>query len=242
MISTYHNIIIPGSSDSWAVITVEKKSDAMAFIYNSYKYNFIIGLILLALAVLIMSFISKTISIPIKKSSDYVNLLANGDLSTEFSTVGINRRDEIGIIIGSISQMKETLNCLISNIESASSDIEKHVDTIMESITNLKQNLEDVSSTTQELAVNMEETAATSDQMTTTATEIQYQVRSLRELVPDPLSTTQTNPLAQRLLIDKVSQQHYGLCLPLLFRSVLLLDIFSLNSRIFLMHDHLYFF
>ena len=181
VVSAYNSIELPGDSKKWAVITVEAQRDAMAFIYNSYKRNGFIGLILLAIATIILSFVSKTVSAPIKKSSEYLNTIANGDFRIDIDPRYLSRKDEIGIIAGSIDQMKEALKVLVDSIKNDSKDIEMHVNRVKMDMSGLKINLEDVSSTTEELAASMEETAATSDQMSTTSHEIERAVQSMAE-------------------------------------------------------------
>ncbi|MBF4691612.1 methyl-accepting chemotaxis protein [Fusibacter ferrireducens] len=181
VISAYSSIELPGESQKWAVITVESQKEAMNFIYNSYKRNGLIGLILLAIAAVMLSIMSKTISIPIKKSSEYLNTIANGDFRVEINPRYLNRKDEIGIIVGSIDRMKESLKILVDSIKSDSRDIEIHVDRVKTDMHELKLNLEEVSSTTEELAASMEETAAASDQMSTTSHEIERSVHSLAD-------------------------------------------------------------
>lgn len=181
VISAYNSIALPGESQNWAVITVEAQKDAMAFIYNSYKRNGFIGEILLAIATIILSFVSKTVSVPIKKSSEYLNTIANGDFRIDIDPRYLSRKDEIGIIVGSIDQMKEALKVLVDSIKNDSEDIEMHVDRVKMDMSELKINLEEVSSTTEELAASMEETAATSDQMSMTSHEIERTAHSMAE-------------------------------------------------------------
>ncbi len=181
VVSAYNSIELPGDSKKWAVITVEAQKDAMAFIYNSYKRNTFIGLLLLAIATVILSFVSKTVSDPIKKSSEYLNTIANGDFRIDIDPCYLSRKDEIGTIAGSIDQMKEALKVLVDSIKNDSKDIEMHVDRVKMDMSDLKINLEDVSSTTEELAASMEETAASSDQMSITSHEIESAVQSMAE-------------------------------------------------------------
>lgn len=179
VISGYTSIELPGDSDRWAVITVQKKSDAMVFIYGSYRRNFIIGILLLAISIIILTFVSKTISEPIKLSASHVNEIAKGDFSVPIDASYLKRRDEIGTIVNSIDRMKESLKHLVANINGESVEIKRQVDEVNQSAVELKQNLESVSATTEELAASMEETAATSDQINETSHEIQLAVQSM---------------------------------------------------------------
>ena len=181
VISAFKGIDLPGESSRWAVITVEAHKDAMAFIYKSYKTNAVIGLVLLALATVILSFVSKTVSAPIKKSSEYLNTISNGDFRIDIDRKYLKRKDEIGVIVNSIDQMKDSLKVLVNSIKVDSLGIEQQVEHVKRDMSSLKLNLEEVSSTTEELAASMEETAATSEQMSLTSHEIERAVKAMAD-------------------------------------------------------------
>lgn len=181
VISAYQSIELPGVSDNWAVITVEAKHDAMAFIYDSYRRNAYIGIGLLGVAITILYFVSKTISQPITSASKSLNTIASGDFRIDIDAKILKSKDEIGTITKSISQMKESLEALIHSIKNESSIMEQHVDAVSVSMNELKLSLEQVATTTEELAAGMEETAATSEQIAITSNEIDSAVQSLAQ-------------------------------------------------------------
>ncbi|BEP29431.1 methyl-accepting chemotaxis protein [Helicovermis profundi] len=179
VISAYNPIKLLGDSKSWAVITVEKKQDAMKFIFASKKRNLLIGTVMLILATIILMLVSKSFTEPIKNSSKHLESFAKGNFVVEINKNDLKRKDELGVIVNGIELMKDNLTNLINNIKGESENINERVNNALVNTNSLKLDIEDVSATTEELAANMEETAAISDQISLTAQEIESAVHSL---------------------------------------------------------------
>ncbi|MDF2540470.1 MAG: hypothetical protein K0S47_188 [Herbinix sp.] len=181
VVSAYQSIKLPGVSDSWAVITVEDKADATAFIKNTEYFNLAICLIAIIIAAILVSFLSKTITNPIKDSSNYLSQIAKGDFLIEVNSRYLARKDEIGIIAQGIEEMKNSLRGLVGSISTESIHIEDEVNQAMLNMKQLNDNFESVSATTQELAASMEETAAAAGQMAITSKEIADAVQNIAD-------------------------------------------------------------
>jgi methyl-accepting chemotaxis protein len=181
VISAYQSISLPGSSDKWAVVTVENKADAMTFIKNLEYYNLIIGLGAIIIASVLVSLSSRRITHPIKRSSEYLKQIAQGNFLVEVDPKLLGRKDEIGVIANGIQDMKEALKHLVLSIKNESDNIENKVADAMNNMQILNSNFESVSATTEELAAGMEETAAMSHAMTVTSQEIEKAVHSIAE-------------------------------------------------------------
>lgn len=181
VISAYRGISLPGNSDRWAVITVENKTDATAFITNTLYFSLGICAIIIILATLLVSIISKSISEPIKGSAAYLSRIAKGDFSFEIQNGYLQRKDEVGIIANSIQDMKDSLKHLILTITEESETIAEEVEKSVANIDGLNKSLESVSATTEELAASTEEFAASSQQMAATSNEIGQAVQSIAE-------------------------------------------------------------
>jgi methyl-accepting chemotaxis protein len=181
VISAYHTIELPGNSDKWAVITVENKKDAMAFITNTQYFSLGIGIVFILISIVLVSILAKRITVPIKKSSNYLSQIANGDFLVQIDSKMLTRKDEIGIISRSIVEMKESLKKLVMSIKIESDSIDYEVEEAMNEMTKLNDHFESVSATTQELAASMEETAASSEEMATTSHQIEKAAQSIAE-------------------------------------------------------------
>ncbi len=181
VVSAYKAIELPGVSQPWAVITVESKADAMAFINNTIYFSIIIAIVSLIIAAILVSIFSKSISGPIRTSSEYLNKIAHGDFTIDVSDNLLKRKDEIGTISNGIEEMKNSLRHLVSQIKDSSRDIDHQVENSMNSIMELNTNLESVSATTEELAASTQETAASSEEMSAATSEIEKAVHSIAE-------------------------------------------------------------
>jgi len=181
LMSAYQSVPLPGTSDAWAVITVEKKADAMSFINGTLMFSVGIGIASLIIAALLTSLFSKGISEPIKKSSAYLSKIAEGDFTVEIEPKLLSRKDELGVISNGIKEMRDSLKHLVMRITESSTQIDEKVENSMKRITELTNNLESVSATTEELAASTEETAAASEEMSASSQEIEKAVQSIAE-------------------------------------------------------------
>ncbi|SEV93933.1 methyl-accepting chemotaxis protein [[Clostridium] fimetarium] len=181
VISAYESISIPGTSDNWAVITVENKSDAMAFINNTQYLSILVSIIAIIVAAVLISIIATRIANPIKRSAEYLSQIAQGDFSIEVNKKYLSQKDEIGIIANGIENMKNSLKNLVMSISTESINIENEVENVITNMSQLNDNLESVSATTEELAASTEESAATSQEMAATSQEIEKAVQTIAE-------------------------------------------------------------
>jgi len=181
VVSAYRPIELPGESASWAVITIESKDDAMAFINNTVYFSIAIAVIALIAAMILVSLFARSISQPIKTSSQYLNRIAHGDFTVDVDQKLLNRQDEIGTISNGINEMKNSLRHLVQEITETSNGINSQVEASMNSIIELNTNLESVSATTEELAAGNQETAAATEEMAAASSEIEKAVNSIAE-------------------------------------------------------------
>lgn len=181
VVSAYQSIALPGTSDNWAVITVESKSDAMAFITNTQIFSIIICIVSLIIATVIVRIVAGKIANPIKKSADYLKVIAQGDFTIDVDKVMLSSKDEIGIIAQGIQGMKDSLKYLAVQITTEAMSIQDKVENVVIEMNELNDNLEGISATTEELSANTEETAASSQEMTATSQEIERAVQTIAE-------------------------------------------------------------
>ncbi len=181
VVSAYQSIALPGTSDNWAVVTVENKSDAMKFITDSQFFSIIICVITLIIAAVIVRIVAGRIAGPIKKSADYLKVIAQGDFTIDVDEKMLSSKDEIGIIANGIQGMKDSLKHLAVQITTEAASIHDRVENVVIEMNELNDNLEGISATTEELAANTEETAASSQEMTATSQEIERAVQTIAE-------------------------------------------------------------
>lgn len=161
-----------------------------------FRIGLIYALIILAVAILFTSIFTIKITKPIRRSSEYLKLLAAGDFTQEMDEKDLARKDELGTIINGINTMKESLKQLVYSIKGETIAIETKVENVISNVALLNNNLEDISATTEEVAANMEETAASSEEMAATSQEIQRAVQSIAQKSQE--GATAANKISER--------------------------------------------
>ncbi len=110
-----------GAMDQFTGISLENASsayDQSITLSNKILYNSIIITIIIIIFIIISAILlTKSISKPLKYAVDSLSNIANGDLRVDLSNELNSRKDEVGILLQSISQMTGKLNTMISDIK-----------------------------------------------------------------------------------------------------------------------------
>jgi len=101
-ICAYRTIWLPGASDPWSLIVVQKKSAALAFLYDVTIKNIFVGLFVLALSVLLTLWFSRRITNPLVDIVNATNQITAGDLTVRLA---IKSSNEIGILAINFNKM-----------------------------------------------------------------------------------------------------------------------------------------
>ncbi len=142
LLSSYTPIILPGHSDNWAIITVQKKAAALSFVNSVGLQNSIIALILIVLVVFIALGVSNKITKPIITLMKLMEEASTGDLTVKSSN---KSKSEVG-------RLSQGFNILLDNTRQL---IEK-IDNVASSVT---KSAEFLSKTTEETEVSINEVA-----------------------------------------------------------------------------------
>lgn len=117
VISAYNSIQMPGKSDNWAIITVQKKNDALNFAFNILKRNIIIAMVLVLIIVLLTYLISNNITKPIIYIKELIEKAAYGDFSM---VSNYKSKDELGKLSNGFNIMVSNIKNLVGEIKEAS--------------------------------------------------------------------------------------------------------------------------
>lgn len=165
----------------WIIASFMSEDELIAGAKDINSKILIVSIIMLIITIILITYIAKLITTPIKKSSEYLAVIASGDFSQEIDEKYLSRNDEIGTIANGINNMKNALRSLVISIKSESLDIENDVDNSIDNVNKLNDSLGQISATTEELAASMEETAASSQEMSATSQEIERAVQSMSD-------------------------------------------------------------
>lgn len=138
-----------------------------------------VALSIVFIAIILSILISKTITKPLVSVVDNLDTIAKGDFSLEFPKRIMNRNDEIGDIISSISKMKTSLKSLISEITVECENIKAVVINIDNNMKHLDGDIDEVASVTEELSAGMEESLASTEEMSVSSKDIKVFAESI---------------------------------------------------------------
>jgi methyl-accepting chemotaxis protein len=156
VISAYKSISLPGSSDSWAVITVYKKSAAMSFVTNVLKNNIFITMFLILIALIVAYFVSKSITKPIAYMMTLMGKAAQGDLTIRSNYKSSN---ELGKLSASFNKMIDGFTALIKQIQLTSKEVSSTSDTLTTTTEQTTASIEEVAKSISEVAEGANEQA-----------------------------------------------------------------------------------
>lgn len=149
LISAYQSISLPGSSAPWAVITIQKKSSAMAMVRDVTIKNSILGLITICFSIFLMYWFSSRLTRSIDKMVKAMGAVATGDFTTRVQASSTN--NEIGTMATNLDQMILTLRSLVNRIVKCT---------------------EQVAASSEELTASAEQSAQATNQVAVTIDEV----------------------------------------------------------------------
>jgi methyl-accepting chemotaxis protein len=128
---------------------------------NARTTMFILGAVSIALAVAIAIFLTLSITRPLKLGVQAANRIASGDLTVDLSAD--KRRDEVGLLIQSLSKMVDALR--------------EQIREILDGVNVLASSASEISTTVTQLASSAQETAVSVSEATTTMEELRQTAR-----------------------------------------------------------------
>jgi len=121
--SAYTPIELPGVSDSWGVITVEKATDALAFSNSVRNLNIGLSIVLVLIVAVISLFISGKITKPIEELEMLMSKASKGDLNVKST---YKSKNEIGRLSEGFNKMIEDFHGLITETQAASNEVKDY--------------------------------------------------------------------------------------------------------------------
>ncbi|MBB6218427.1 methyl-accepting chemotaxis protein [Anaerosolibacter carboniphilus] len=149
VISAYQTINLPGISDPWAVITVQKKSSAMAFVKDIQKRNIFIASGLILLVIIGTYFTSRAITKPIEQLMILMDRASRGDLTVQSQYTSKN---ELGKLSNSFNTMMQGMTHLIQSIGETSHQVLTTSEVVSVTTKETARSIEEVARTISEVA------------------------------------------------------------------------------------------
>lgn len=108
-----------------------------------------------------------------------MEIISNGDFSSEIDKKILSRKDELGIILKYISIIQKSLSDLIKNVKIESKNTESSIISINTNIYDLNISLENMAATSEEITAIMEETSASTQEIDHSIEAIEISAESI---------------------------------------------------------------
>lgn len=144
-------------------------------------YILLASLFSILLAGAMFFYLGNRLSRPIVIAAKSLDYLAKGDFTKPIKDQDklSKGKDETGLLIRSLTRMKESVSQSVQVILDQSTETLTHVEKSKKNLDILKEKIEVVSNTTQEISAGMEETSASANHVSETANEIEKAVDSI---------------------------------------------------------------
>ncbi|WP_313131225.1 methyl-accepting chemotaxis protein [Anaerocolumna sp.] len=136
----------------------------------------IVSMVILVAGCFITYIIGNTIGLGFNRIRKDIEDIENGKFNHSFNIKHMNRKDEIGAISKSYSNMQTRIKSIILSIKEEIIKIERSSEESLLSVNDVYNNVENISFTTEELSAGMEETAASTQEMNASIHNIEAEV------------------------------------------------------------------
>lgn len=177
MIQGYAPIV----SRQWYVAVTAPVSEMMDGLEKLKKSTVIVSVIVLLSGLILVFFIVKSISKPIRKSVEYIEVFANGDFSIEIDDKMKKRKDEIGVLANSVATLGSSLRSSMDIVMKSFGKLKDIISDVQNAINKLSQDTEETSAAVEELSAGVEENAAAAEEMNASVEEVQKAIDSIAE-------------------------------------------------------------
>lgn len=157
------------------------RAEKVAEVNKMIKEMAFILVVVLCISFIITSLFSRQLGSAFSSICGYLRQVASGDFTAKLPKNIANRKDDFGILIIELENMKSSVRTLINQTNIEANKILEVVNEVTIGVSDLNSDLEDVSATTEELAAGMEETSAASQEMLTASSEIDVSTKMIAE-------------------------------------------------------------
>lgn len=147
--SYYTPITLPGSSDTWSVITVESQKDALAFVSKVQLLNYGLSALIILIVALLSVLVAKKVTQPISEIAALMGLAAKGNFNVSSAYQG---KTEIGLLADSFNGMMAEFRTLFRNTQEVSARIMDSSGTLDQAMTRTRNIISSVSASIDEVS------------------------------------------------------------------------------------------
>lgn len=160
-------------------LTNDAWNDVMNVKTNSNNLIIIISIIAVLVTILTSFLLIKSISSPVKKVTNTLHRIADGDLTVE--PLNIKRKDEIGVLVTSLNKMVANVRDILSKVSDVSTQVAASSEELTASAEQCTKANEQIAEATQKSASGAEEQLGSIEQSTETIKEMSTNIQQISD-------------------------------------------------------------
>jgi len=152
---TRATVITFGDTGAKWMMTVNIPKDEIDEGINQLYWTIIsVGIISVIIVIILVYFLSRSISLPLEKAVQVVQNVSQGDLTT---SITVDSKDEIGILMGAMKGMVEKLRDVVGNVNNGADNVSAGSSQLSSTAQQLSQGATEQASSVEETSASMEE-------------------------------------------------------------------------------------
>lgn len=165
----------------WAVALTVPKAEYLLPVEEFKRVAIGVAVLAIALTILILVFFVRSITKPLGRAVEYATIVASGDFTRRLS---VNRKDEIGLLAGTLDEMVDRLQSMVSQIRAAA-------DQTASSSEEISASAQQLAGGAQSQASTLEETSASVEELTSSVEQVSNHSQSQASSVEESLSNVE---------------------------------------------------
>ncbi len=172
--ASYTSIPLKGESDSWSLITLHKKSAAMATVNSMLRAAGVILAVGMGIALLMMVFLARRLTRPLVSITELIKETAEGDFSIRAEE---GSGSEIGLLAGSFNIMADKISNILGRIMDSAGELAR----CSGSLKKIEANLGNIGTALNEIAEGTVEQAGDLDSVVEQMAHMEDNFKELKE-------------------------------------------------------------
>lgn len=141
-----------------------------------------ISVVLFLIAFVMGRNFAKQVGLPLIKSSQHLNLMAQGDFSIHVSHHALNRVDEFGVVAHSLDNLNTSIGSLIGRIGATSSVLNQYISDLSTSAREIQTTANQQSTSVAEIVATMENNTKLSEQVSSKTEDVAHLSEKTKEI------------------------------------------------------------
>jgi len=190
---------------SWTLVMRVSRAEVLKPVRDTVLMTAVVALLGVVVVLVILIWLSSSISKRIASASQAAERVADGDLTVDIDAGASASSDESGALLRAIQRMVEQLNALLSKVKQASIQVMSTTTQLNSTSSQQERVVNDFGASTTEIAAAVKEISATSQQLVRTMDDVKGMVEGTAGLANDGRSRIEGMENAMRSLADATS-------------------------------------